>query len=119
MLEFSSCAANCSDCSFSTLRECVCFHSKLSLEFTISKNLHQLLCRDEASCDEFLTTNLLKILCLSESLNRIEINRFILYTVDILETELRHTTLQRHLTAFETNLLAVARTCLSTLVTTR
>ena len=56
---------------------------------------------------KFSDTNLLKVLSLGKSLKRREIDSLVFYTVDILETKFGKTTLQRHLTTFETNFLAI------------
>ena len=62
-------------------------------------------------------TPISRVLSLGKSLEGVEIDGLILDTVDVLETKLRKTALERHLTTFETNLLAVTRTRLGTLMT--
>ena len=74
-------------------------------EFAITKNLDQLALGNETGCDEVSNGNLLNLLGISNGLNNVEVDGLVLYTVDVLETKLRYTTLQRHLATLETNLL--------------
>ena len=91
---------------------------EFALEFTNAQDFYEGLVVDESCFNELINANLLKVLLLSEGLKYGKIDSLVLHTVDILEAVLGKTTLERHLTTFETNLLAVARASLSTLVTT-
>ena len=88
-------------------------------DLTVAKNLHQLGRRNKASGYKFLQTYSLQFISLCQSLDCRKIDSLVFYTVDVLETKLRQTTLQRHLTAFETDFLTIARTLLGTLMTAR
>ncbi len=89
----------------------------LGRKFAISENLDKLVLVDETSLNQIFNTNLFKFLGLYEFLDYIQVDGLILDTVDVLETELRNSTLKRHLSTFETNLFLVTRSCLGTLVT--
>ena len=54
---------------------------------------------------------------LSQSLNLIKVHGLVLNPVRVVESELRKTPLDRHLTALESYLVLVAGTCLSSLGT--
>ena len=90
---------------------------ELALEFTDTENLDKSLVVDETSLNEFVDADGLQILLVGKALKDDKIDSLVLHTVDVLETMLGKTTLERHLTTFKTNLLAIAGACLSTLVT--
>ena len=96
----------------------MCYNINLLCEFSVAEHFNEVLGRNEASGDEFFNTNFLKVLGFCQGLNRCDIDSLVFYAVDILETMLGKTALKRHLTTFETNLLAVTGTLLGTLVTT-
>ena len=58
------------------------------------------------------------VFCFSKGIEYIDVNTHILYTVDVFESKLGQSTIDGHLTTFETNLLMVTRTGLCTFVTT-
>lgn len=117
MLEFNCSAAGSLNGSLCGSREGMGLNVELALEFTDTENLDKSLVVDETSLNEFVDADGLEILLLSEALKHDKIDSLVLHTVDVLETVLGKTTLERHLTTFKTNLLAIAGACLSTLVT--
>ena len=117
MLEFNCGTAGSLDGSLCGSREGMGLNVELALEFTDTENLDKSLVVDETSLNEFVDADGLEILLLSEALKHDKIDSLVLHTVDVLETVLGKTTLERHLTTFKTNLLAIAGACLSTLVT--
>ena len=117
LLEFNCGTAGSLDGSLCGSREGMGLNVELALELTYTKNLDKGLVVDETSLNEFVDADGLEILLLSEALKHDKIDSLVLHTVDVLETVLGKTTLERHLTTFKTNLLAIAGACLSTLVT--
>ena len=117
LLEFNCSAAGSLNGSLCGSREGMGLNVELALEFTDTENLDKSLVVDETSLNEFVDADGLEILLLSEALKHDKIDSLVLDTVDVLETVLGKTTLERHLTTFKTNLLAIAGACLSTLVT--
>ena len=117
LLEFNCSAAGSLNGSLCGSREGMGLNVELALEFTDTENLDKSLVVDETSLNEFVDADGLEILLLSEGLKHDKIDGLVFDTVDILETVLGKTTLERHLTTFKTNLLAIAGACLSTLVT--
>lgn len=117
LLEFNCGTAGSLDGSLCGSREGMGLNVELALEFTDTENLDKSLVVDETSLNEFVDADGLEILLLSEALKHDKIDGLVLHTVDVLETVLGKTTLERHLTTFKTNLLAIAGACLSTLVT--
>ena len=117
LLEFNCGTAGSLDGSLCGSREGMGLNVELALEFTDTENLDEGLVVDETSLNEFVDADGLEILLLSEALKHDKIDSLVLHTVDVLETVLGKTTLERHLTTFKTNLLAIAGACLSTLVT--
>ena len=117
LLEFNCGTAGSLDGSLCGSREGMGLNVELALEFTDTENLDKSLVVDETSLNKFVDADGLEILLLSEGLKHDKIDGLVFDTVDILETVLGKTTLERHLTTFKTNLLAIAGACLSTLVT--
>ena len=117
LLEFNCGTAGSLDGSLCGSREGMGLNVELALELTYTKNLDKGLVVDETSLNKFVDADGLEILLLSEALKHDKIDSLVLHTVDVLETVLGKTTLERHLTTFKTNLLAIAGACLSTLVT--
>ena len=117
LLEFNCSAAGSLNGSLCGSREGMGLNVELALELTYTKNLDKGLVVDETSLNKFVDADGLEILLLSEGLKHDKIDGLVFDTVDILETVLGKTTLERHLTTFKTNLLAIAGACLSTLVT--
>ena len=97
----------------------MCLYNQLCLEFAITEHLYEMLGRNETCSNQLFDANLLQVLGFSQSLQSGKVDGLVLYTVDVLETELGQTALQRHLTAFKTDFLAITRTLLGTFVTTR
>ena len=96
----------------------MCLHVNLDGQLTVAKHLDKFLAIGEASGLEFRDTNLGKLLLLDKALESGQIDGEILLMVDVLETSLRDTALERHLTTLKANLSLVARTSLGTLVAT-
>ena len=117
LLEFNCGTAGSLDGSLCGSREGMGLNVELALELTYTKNLDKGLVVDETSLNKFVDADGLEILLLSEGLKHDKLDGLVFDTVDILETVLGKTTLERHLTTFKTNLLAIAGACLSTLVT--
>ena len=86
-------------------------------EGAVGEDFYKLTTVDETCCDQFLYTYLLEVLGLSESSDNVEVDCLVFNAVDILETPLRETALQRHLTTFETDFTLVAAARLGALVT--
>ena len=84
----------------------------------MSKNLDEFLSVGQTGLDKLVLSNLGQILLISKLLKDIKINWEIFDVVDVLKSSLRNTTLQRHLTTFETNLSLIARASLCTLMST-
>lgn len=118
LLEFNCGTAGSLDGSLCGSREGMGLNVELALEFTDTENLDKSLVVDESSLNEFVDADGLQILLVGKALKDDKIDSLVLHTVDVLETMLGKTTLERHLTTFKTNLLAIAGACLSTLVTT-
>ena len=85
----------------------------------IAENLHQRLFRNKSGCTHIVNRDFRQSFSLGESLDGIQVDCLVFHAVDIVETELRHTALKRHLTALEADLALVARTRLRALVSTR
>ena len=117
LLEFNCGTAGSLDGSLCGSREGMGLNVELALELTYTKNLDKGLVVDETSLNEFVDADGLQILLVGKALKDDKIDSLVLHTVDVLETMLGKTTLERHLTTFKTNLLAIAGACLSTLVT--
>ena len=96
----------------------MCLHVNLDGQRTVAKHLDKFLAIGEASGLQFLDTNLCELLLIYKTLQRRQIDSEILLMVDVLETSLRDTALERHLTTLKANLSLVARTSLGTLVAT-
>ncbi len=94
-------------------------HIKFDAQLTVTKNLYQLARGNKSGSYKLFDTDFLQALGSSQFLQSADINSLVLYAIDILEAELRQTTLQRHLSAFKTYFLAVAGTLLRTLVSAR
>ena len=60
--------------------------------------------------------SLSEVLLVNQLLDNTQVDGLVFHTVDILETELRYTALEWHLTTLETDLLLITRSCLGTLV---
>ena len=90
----------------------------LRLQLTVGQDLDKLLTIGQTSCDKLLDTDLGVALGLNKLLKRGEVDSKVLLVIDVLEAGLRQTALQRHLTAFEADLLLITRASLGTLVTT-
>ena len=88
--------------------ECVGFNLNFAGYGAVAKDLHQIFLAYKAERTELLEADLLKILCLGQGLESVQIDHFVFHTIEILEAELGQTTLQRHLTAFETDFAAIA-----------
>ncbi len=88
----------------------MCFYLKGCAEVTLTEYLHLLFAVDETSLTQFGKTYLLIATVFGKLLKGRKVNCKVLLVIDVLESSLRNTTLQRHLTAFETYLSAVART---------
>ena len=77
-----------------------------------------MLFRNEAGFDEIGHCNFCQTFGIGQRLKNVQVNGFVLYTVEIFETGFRYAALQRHLTTFEANLLLVTGTGLGSFVTT-
>ena len=84
---------------------------------TVTQNLHLVVRRYESGRNQRLEIDGREFLLRSQLIERRKVDGLVLHTLQVRETELRQTALQRHLTALETELRLVARTRLSTLVT--
>ena len=63
-------------------------HGEFGFQFTIGQNLNKSLAVDETCGYEFFDTDLLKLLCFGQGLERAEVDGLVLYAVDVLETKL-------------------------------
>ena len=88
-------------------------------QLAATKNFDTILARNKAVLHQHINIEISDILSFGKRVERINVDTNILDTVDILETKFRNAAIERHLTTLEANLLMVARTCFSTLVTTR
>ena len=86
-------------------------------EFATTQDLNPVLARNEAVLLQHVNVEVGNILSLGESIESINVDSDILDAVDVLETELRNATIERHLTALEADLLVVTGASLGTLVT--
>jgi hypothetical protein len=93
-------------------------YCQFSCELTVSENLYKLVLVDESCLTECVNCDHLEVVRLSESLESSYVDTLVLYASWISETELRKSSLDRHLTSLEADLARVTRTSLSTLVTT-
>ena len=87
-------------------------------ELTVTEDLDQFALGGETAADEGLDIELLQALALEERLQGGDVDALVLDTGGVLETELRETALDRHLAAFETDLVLVTGTGLGALGTT-
>ena len=92
---------------------------KLMGQRAVAKDFHQGILAYQTRCAKIFHSYFLYLGSLGQRLESVEIDGLIFHTVDVLEAKLGHTALQRHLTAFKTDLTLVAGTRFSTLVTTR
>ena len=83
--EFYSITTYSFDCSNCSLRECVSFNIKLSSQATVTKNFYQLISRNVTSFNKVIQTYLCQVLSFSKSLNGIQVDGFIFYTIDIFK----------------------------------
>ena len=90
---------------------------KFCSKFAVCKNFHLLFGRQITSTDKFIQADLTPLILFRKLLKRRQIDGLIFHTVDVLETKLWKTTLQRHLTSFKANFLAITRTLLCTFMT--
>ena len=75
------------DGCYGRLREGVSLHGEFGFQFTIGQNLNKSLAVDETCGYEFFDTDLLKLLCFGQGLERAEVDGLVLYAVDVLETK--------------------------------
>ena len=64
------------------------YNIELCSNSTISKNLHELVVRNETSCYEFFYANLSETLSFSEALKSAEVDCLVLYAVNVLKPNL-------------------------------
>ena len=69
---------------------------------TVAEDLHPIVRRHETGGDERLQIDVRQRLLGREFLERLKVDRLEFHTLQVRETELGHTALQRHLTSFET-----------------
>ena len=112
-------SATCFDGSCGRFRKSIRFNFHFGRKRPVAQNFYQIVARYETGCTEVFQCDFLQLLGFCNFLDCIKPDRHILYTIDILETEFRQTALQRHLTAFETDLFLIARTLLGTFVAAR
>lgn len=94
--------------------------SAVTLTLAVSSPLARMAIRSllgKAVVDQHLEVDVGDVL-LGQFLQRAHVDGVVFHAVDVLETSLGQDTVDRHLTAFETDLAAVAGTGLSALVTT-
>ena len=77
---------------------------------TVAEHFHQGLLRDETGVAEILDSDPGQTSSGCERLESVEIDCLVFNAVDVVETELRHTALERHLTSLEAHFVLVART---------
>ena len=87
-------------------------------QFTVAEDLDEVALGRETGTDEGFGIDSLDGEFLSEGLERRDIDSLVFDTGRVLEAELRKTALDRHLAAFETDLVGVSRAGLGTLGTT-
>src|SRR4051812_44155982 len=87
-------------------------------DFTTSENFDFGVFRNQAGGHEVSGIQGGGAVLLEQGSEHIEVDGFILYTVDVREAELRYTALEGHLATFEAGLTLVARTRLGAFVTT-
>ena len=85
---------------------------------TIAEHFHQFAFGGDSGGDEGIHIEFLEAELLAEGLDGGNVHTFVSYTGRVAETELRETALDRHLTAFETDLVLVTGTGLGTFGTT-
>jgi broad-specificity NMP kinase len=86
-------------------------------KFATAKDLDAVLAGDKTILLQNIDAEVGDILGLGEGVQSVDVDTDVLNTVDILETELGDTAVERHLATLETDLLVVARAGLGTLVT--
>ena len=86
------------------------FHFEFGCQSTITQNFDDVIFSDQTCIRQVLRINNCYILFLCQSLNCLKIDCLIFFATVIVETKLRKTTLQRHLTTFKTEFLRIART---------
>ena len=85
------------------------FNFKFVAELTLAQNFNKLVLPYHTSLDEVGNGNFVETILLGECLKDSNVDGFVLHAVDVLETTLGDTTLERHLAAFEADLLLVTR----------
>ena len=106
------------DDSLGLCRVLVGHHMYLSGEFALREDSDKVVLLGQTVLHEQVAVDLVNIALLDELLEGADVDSVILNTVDILETSLGQYSVDRHLTAFETDLTAVTGAGLCTLVST-
>ena len=85
------------------------FLEKLNLvvELTLAQNFNELVLTYHTSLEQVGNGDFIEVVLLGDSLKHSNVDGLVLHTVDVLETTLGDATLQRHLAAFEADLLLV------------
>ncbi len=96
----------------------MCSNIDCLVQLATTQNLNAILTGNQAILLEDINIEVGDVFCFSKGIEYIDVNTHILYTVDVFESKLGQTTIDGHLTTFETNLLMVTRTGLCTFVTT-
>src|SRR5690606_25851839 len=87
-------------------------------QFSTTQYFHEALLRNQSVRLECIRIDYCQIVLRRKILQSIQVDGVVLYAVRILKAEFWHTTLQRHLTTFETDFRAVTRARSSSFVTT-
>src|SRR5690606_37258623 len=94
------------------------FDLNFCIQFSTTQYFHEVLLRNQSVRLECIKIDHCQIVLRRKILQSIQIDGIVLYAVRILKAEFWHTTLQRHLTTFETDFRAVTRARSCSFVTT-
>ena len=106
------------DSLFGSGGEGVSRNGQLAAELSFTQDLNQVFLLGQTIGNQNIGSDFSNIGLLENVLQRADVDGAVFHTVDVLEAALRQDSIDRHLTAFETNLAAVAGTRLGSLVTT-
>ena len=120
MLLFNYCsnATFCLDSLLGSSREGVGGDGEGLVQFAATENLDAVLGGNQTVLTERLEGELGDVLGFGKRIEQVEVDTYVLNTIDVLEAELGQTTIDGHLATFETYLLVITRTGFGTLVTT-
>ena len=111
------CSAQALDSRFGLAADSVHPETELTLQFAVAKDLHKIGLADQPIDIQILRRKFRDPVLLSELVQLTQVEHLVLNAMDIVETTLGDTTLDRHLATFMRHLALIAGTALTALVT--